>query len=110
MKPGAIATLLVDNRTDQANVYQVGVAEWLDRADTARVAATTDLLISPQVFRLQPGQVGRVAIRAVRPGIEGSGKAYRVLVRQVSPQKATNDMNINLQIQFNVPLLTRVEP
>jgi P pilus assembly chaperone PapD len=108
-KPGSIATLLVDNRTNDTNVYQVGAAEWLDRADPAKVGPTKDLIISPQVFRLGPGQVGRVSIRAVRPDIAGSGKAYRILVRQVAPQRQPNDVNVQFQLQFNVPLLTVVE-
>ena len=51
-----------------------------------------------------------MTIRAVRPGIAGSGKAYRILVRQVAPQRQPNDVNVHFQIQFNVPLLTVVEP
>lgn len=109
-EPGAVTTLIVDNKTDADTVYQVGAAEWLDRSDPAKVGPTQDLIISPQVFRLGPGQVGRVTIRAAQPGIARSGKAYRVLVRQVAPQRPTDDLSIHFRIQFNVPLLTVVEP
>ena len=108
-QPGAVATLLVDNHTDTENVYQVGAAEWLERADPAKVGPTRELTISPQVFRLAPGEVGRVTIRAARPGIARSGKAYRILVRQVAPQRAPGDLNVQFQVQFNIPLLTVVE-
>jgi P pilus assembly chaperone PapD len=108
--PGAAATLLVDNHTDTENVYQVGAAAWLDRSDPGKVGPTRELIISPQVFRLAPGQVGRVTIRAARAGIAGSGKAYRVLVRQVAPQRSPGDLSVHFQVQFSIPLLTKVEP
>jgi P pilus assembly chaperone PapD len=109
-EPGAVATVFVDNKTNADSVYQVGAAEWLDRSDPAKVGPTQDLVISPQVFRLGPGQVGRVTIRAAKPGIARSGKAYRVLVRQVAPRRPAGDLSIHFRIQFNVPLLTVVEP
>lgn len=110
VEPGAVTTLFVDNKTDADSVYQVGAAEWLDRGDPASVGPTRDLIISPQVFRLAPGQVGRVTVRAAGSGVAGSGKAYRILVRQVAPQRPAGDLSIHFRIQFNVPLLTTVEP
>jgi fimbrial chaperone protein len=106
---GAVATLFVDNHTDKESVYQVGAAEWLDRDNPKKVRPTDELTISPQVFRLAPGQVGRVTIRAARAGIANSGKAYRILVREVAPQRSPGDLNVHIRIQFNIPLLTVVE-
>jgi fimbrial chaperone protein len=104
-----VATLLVSNGTATANVYQVGVAEWTDRTDPRKVAPTSDLIVSPQVFRLPPGEVARVRIRAAHPGVAGSGKAYRVLARQVMPDPGGAALSVRVQVQFTVPLLTRAE-
>jgi fimbrial chaperone protein len=105
-EPGAVTTLYLNNNTSTPNVYQVGSAEWVDRSDPTAVAPTTDIVISPQVLRLAPGQTGRVRIRAARPGIAGSGKAYRILARQVAPTKQSGDLSVGFNLQFNVPLLT----
>ncbi len=101
-----IATLFVKNGTATANVYQVGAAAWVDRSDPNSVGPTRDLVVSPQVFRLGPGETGRVRIRAATAGIGGSGKAYRILARQVTPEPRSGDLNVRIQVQFTVPLLT----
>jgi len=85
----------------------VGVAEWVDRADPKKVRATTDIIVSPQVFRLGPHETGQVTLRAARSGIARSGKAYRVIARQVSPKNTDADLSVRFQVQFNVPLLTK---
>jgi P pilus assembly chaperone PapD len=105
-KPGAVATLYLNNNTGTTNVYQVGPAEWTDRSVPTAVAPTKDLTVSPRVLRLRPGEIGRVRITAARPGIAGSGKAYRILARQVAPAQPGGDLKVGINIQFNVPLLT----
>lgn len=105
-EPAAVVTLTVTNGNDTTNVYQVGAAEWLDPRNPRKVGPTRDLVISPQVFRLKPGETGRVRIRAANGGIAGSGKAYRILARQVTPETSHSDFNVRIQVQFTVPLLT----
>ena len=105
-QPGAVATLYLNNNTRTTNVYQVGPAEWTDRSVPTAVAPTKDLTVSPRVLRLRPCETGRVRITSARPGIAGSGKAYRILARQVAPAQPGGDLNVGINIQFNVPLLT----
>lgn len=74
------------NVSTQAAVFTVSALSWVRVGGEDRLEPTRDVLVSPSRFVLQPGssQVIRVAVQR-RPGADEL--TYRVLVRQVLPEK-----------------------
>ncbi|KEF34330.1 MULTISPECIES: fimbrial biogenesis chaperone [Deinococcus] len=74
------------NVSTQPAVFTVSALSWVRVGGEDRLEPTRDVLVSPSRFVLQPGssQVIRVAVQR-RPGADEL--TYRVLVRQVQPEK-----------------------
>lgn len=83
------ASTTITNRGKAAVTVQAELLEWTQAPAGERKIPTRDLLVSPVVFRLEPGasQVVRVGrLKAVEPPAQE--KAYRLQVNEVPPAGA----------------------
>jgi len=100
--------LTVRNQGDQPAVVQVQLFAWSQEAGQDILQPTTDLLVSPPVFTVQPGQsqLLRIALRgAPDPARQLS---YRAILQEVPPQ--TREGGPALQVALRISLPVFVEP
>lgn len=77
----------VSNRGAEPVVMQADAVQWLRDGGTDTDAPTTDLIVNPAVFTMQPGQSQLVRIGLRRAAPDTREATYRIVLREV-PQPA----------------------
>lgn len=100
------AALVLENRGDNAERYQVSVYAWSQTADGQDVAVPTqDLMAAPSVIEI-PAKSKR-AVRVLRVREQGSPAYYRLLLRQLPSAQPAGRMillvNQDLPVAFEDP-------
>src|SRR5262245_15618685 len=100
--------LTVRNQGDQPSVVQVQLFAWSQDAGQDILQPTTDVLVSPPVFTVQPGQsqLLRIALRGVAD--PARQLSYRAILQEV-PQQA-REGGPALQVALKISLPVFVEP
>lgn len=107
-----IATLTVHNSGDTPAVIQLEPMHWRQEDGTDIYKATTDLIATPPIFSLAPGES-----QTVRSGLRGkppsdAEQAYRLYVREVVPESSPAPDNVNagaiqVALRIGVPIFAR---
>ena len=101
-------TLTVRNQGDQPSVVQVQLFAWSQDAGQDILQPTADLLVSPPVFTVQPGQsqLLRIALRgAADPAHQLS---YRAVLQEVPSQARPGGPALQVALKISLPVF--VEP
>ena len=78
------ASVNVVNNGDQAVVMQAEVIDWRrDASATKEDGPTTDMIVNPAVFTMQPGQTQVVRIGMRKPAQATQEGTYRIVLREV---------------------------
>lgn len=85
------------------SVLQVRVMKWNERDDPAKLKPTRDVVISPPVAKLRPGQELTVRIVRVKKRAVRNRECYRVLVDRL-PGREQSKKAVKLQVRHSVPL------
>lgn len=81
---------------------QLRVFAWSQQEGRDQLLPTRDLVLSPPMLALQPGQ--RQLVRVIRPGVAGSGeRSYRILVDEL-PDPARQQQGLHFVMQFSIPV------
>jgi fimbrial chaperone protein len=100
--------LTVRNQGDEAAVVQVQIYAWSQEAGQDVLQPTTDLLLSPPVFTVKPGQAQllRVALRGAPDSARQ--RSYRVVLQEVPGQAPTGAPTLQVALKISLPVF--VEP
>lgn len=81
---------------------QLRAYTWTQSDGADRLEPTRDLLLSPPMMALQPGQ--RQLIRVIRSASAAAGeRSYRILVDEL-PDPARQQQGLNFVMQFSIPV------
>ena len=103
-------SVTLDDRASAPMRLQADVQRWTQNlAGEAITAETSELLVTPPIAQLQPGQkqIFRLALRGQRSATEEL--AYRLILEDISDtvasaQIATN-MNVNFRMRYDLPVM-----
>lgn len=104
---GKIATFKLNNSGAEPVSVQADAFAWSQDAGGDKLVPAADLVISPRIVTLAPGQemLVRIALRAPA----GDTRAYRLKLRELPPP-ATSELNgVRTLIEHNIPLFFLAE-
>jgi fimbrial chaperone protein len=104
-KPSAV--MRVENRADAAITVQLQVMSWSQSGNRDELAISRELLATPQVFRLRPGQVQVVRIALLRPVDDNRELAYRLLLDEVPPAPAADFRGLQVALRLSMPVFVQ---
>jgi fimbrial chaperone protein len=107
---GVPAELTISNRGKLAARFEAKVVTWRQDADgTMQFAPTTDLVVYPTLFTVEPG--GKRSIRiATTSGPTANERSYRIFVEELPPLRAGVDLaastttSISMRTRMGVPI------
>jgi fimbrial chaperone protein len=100
---GAGAVTLT-NRGAEATDFQVTAHQWHGTDGSAlQLEPSTDLVVAPGVFRLEPGQSRRVRVLA-RVTADRVERAYRLSVTQLPAATSTANPGVAMLMQLSLPV------
>lgn len=101
------ALWLSNTGTEPLNT-QLRAYAWTQTDGADQLVPTRDLLLSPPMMALQPGQ--RQLIRVIRSGTAAAGeRSYRILVDEL-PDPARQQQGLNFVMQFSIPVFAGTSP
>lgn len=101
------AVMRVENRGDAAITVQLQALSWSQSANRDELSASRELLATPQVFRLRPGQVQVVRIALLRPVDDKRELAYRLLLDEVPPPPAADFRGLQMALRISMPVFVQ---
>ena len=90
----------------QASAFRWRMSESIESLD-----ATDAVLINPPIFKLEPGetQLLRIGLRSPVPSQAGVELAYRVILEEIPPSRASDVGGIRTLLRISLPLFARAE-
>ena len=112
--PGAATTLILRNTGTEAISAQLRVFKWLQQNETEELIATEDVVASPPLAKLEPGQDYTVRIvRVARRPVEGE-ETYRLLVDELPQAQRAGGLGVKFALRYSQPVFfgsaSRVSP
>jgi len=87
---------------------QLRVFAWSQADGNDQLTPSRDLVVSPPMIALQPGQ--RQLVRVIRSGAVGAGeRSYRILVDEL-PDPMKPAQGLQFVMQFSIPVFSGAEP
>lgn len=105
--PATASVLNLRNQSEKRTTVQIRVFRWTQKNGAEKLEPTTNVIASPPVAKLAPGQ--DYVVRVVRVGkapINGE-ESYRVLVDEVPVKGDTRDGNVKLVVRQSIPVFFR---
>lgn len=101
------AVMRVENRGDAAITVQLQAMSWSHTDNRDQLAISRELLATPQVFRLRPGQVQVVRVALLRPVDDQRELAYRLLLDEVPPPPAADFRGLQMALRISMPVFVQ---
>ncbi len=101
------AVMRVENRGEATTTVQLQAFSWSQAEQRDALMASRDLLATPQVFRLRPGQVQVVRIALLRPVDDQRELAYRLLLDEVPPPPAADFRGLQMALRISMPIFVQ---
>jgi len=94
--------LWLSNSGSEPLSAQLRVFAWSQQDGKDQLLPTRDLVLSPPMLALQPGQ--RQLVRVIRPGAAGGvERSYRILLDEL-PDPARQQQGLHFVMQFSIPV------
>jgi fimbrial chaperone protein len=94
----------VTNPTEQPVVVQLQVMAWAQHHGTDVYTPTQDLLVTPPIFRLEPGMTQTVRAGLRRPPSGPQEQAYRVYVQEVPAPARPGAEGLRVALRLGIPV------
>ncbi len=104
-KPSAV--MRVENRGSATITVQLKAMSWSQSGNRDQLADSRELLATPQVFRLRPGQVQVVRVALLRPVDDRRELAYRLLLDEVPPPPAADFRGLQMALRISMPVFVQ---
>ena len=101
------AVMRVENRGDASITVQLQAMNWSQVDGHDKLSPSRELLATPQVFRLRPGQVQVVRVALLRPVDEQRELAYRLLLDEVPPPPAADFRGLQMALRVSMPVFVQ---
>ncbi len=104
-KPSAV--MRVENRGDATITVQLQAMNWSQYGNQDQLAISRELLATPQVFRLRPGQVQVVRIALLGPVDATRERAFRLLLDEVPLSPAADFRGLQMALRLSMPVFVQ---
>lgn len=104
-KPSAV--MRVENRGDASITVQLQAMRWWQAENHDQLEPSRELLATPQVFRLRPGQVQLVRVALLRPVDDQRELTYRLLLDEVPSPPATDFRGLQMALRISMPVFVQ---
>lgn len=95
--------MTVSNRGSEPVMVQLRPFDWTQDAGGDRLEPAPDVLVSPPMFRLEPGS--QQVVRAWFPDTgPAHGRAWRVLIDELPPARDTEQEPVRVALRLSVPV------
>ncbi|MFT3726178.1 MAG: fimbria/pilus periplasmic chaperone [Hyphomonadaceae bacterium] len=99
-----IVTLHVQNDDKEPRIFEVQAFRWSQEGGEDRLAPAIDLVVTPPIVKLAPGEEKIIRVGVMKKDRESNGeKAYRLLLRDITPTELQAG-ELHLQMQYLLPL------
>ncbi|ADU70647.1 molecular chaperone [Pantoea sp. At-9b] len=98
--------LWLENRGDATTLMQVRIFTWQQVNQREQYQTQTDVVASPPLVRIEPGQKQLVRLIKQTPPAAGKEMAYRVVLDEIPTPRTpgTNQAGLTFQMRYSVPL------
>ncbi len=104
-KPSAV--MRVENRGDASITVQLQSMSWSQAGNQDQLAVSRELLATPQIFRLRPGQVQVVRIALLGTVDATRERAYRLLLDEIPPPPAAEFRGLQMALRISMPVFVQ---
>jgi fimbrial chaperone protein len=98
-----VAVLEVENTGDSATLAQVDALAWTQNAGQESLEPTAELLATPLVMNLAPGETQKVRVGLREPAGAANERSYRVIVGEVNPTYLAS-AGLRFAVRISVPV------
>ena len=98
-----VAVLEVQNTADSATLAQVDTFFWTQRGGGDLLEPTTELVATPLVLNLAPGETHLVRVGLREPNRSPVERSYRLFVREVAPASVPGS-GLRFAVRIGVPV------
>jgi fimbrial chaperone protein len=98
-----VVTLEVQNTGDAPTLVQADALSWIQDAGEEALDATSELVATPLVVSLAPGETQKIRVGLREPNRAPAERAYRVLVSEVNPTFLTS-AGLRFAVRISVPV------
>lgn len=95
--------LWLTNTGDAPLHAQVRVQQWTQADGAEQLAPTRDLVASPAIVKIAPGQKQLVRLLRLQPATTGREQAYRVLVDELPKTDGPAGSGLTLLLRYSIP-------
>lgn len=98
--------LWLENRGNASTIMQVRIFDWQQVSGKDQYQTQQQVVASPPMVRLEPGQKQLVRLIKQTPPAAGQEKAYRVVLDEIPTPRTPgeNQAGLNFQMRYSVPL------
>lgn len=98
------AVITLQNNAAEPVLVQVQTFAWPDRAETAALEPTRELVAVPAVAELAPGKKQLIRVAARGAGRPDAESAYRLVITEVPPDQADGRAGVRFALRFSLPV------
>lgn len=102
-----IAAFVVRNAGVRPTTIEVSLVRWSQRHGHDVYAATRELLASPPLFRLGPGEEQTVRVGMLHRAAGPREEAYRMFLTEVPPPPAPGFHGLAIALRLSIPVFVR---
>lgn len=95
------------NRGRSAATFEARVFDWQQPAGEDKLSPTRALIVSPAVFRLQPGATQLIRVGLLELSHQGGEAAYRLLLEEVLASGNAPAQGLRIALNFSIPIFVR---
>lgn len=101
-----ISSLRLANNGPQTQTYEISAHAWLQVDGEDQLSAAPDVIITPPVISLEPGEESVVRVGILNPSPHKvTEETYRLRIRDISPPNDVSKQNLHIQMEFLLPLI-----
>lgn len=104
-KPSAV--MRVENRGDATITVQLQAMSWTQSGNQDQLTISRELLATPQVFRLRPGQVQVVRVALLGQVDATRERAFRLLLDEVPPTPPADFRGLQMALRLSMPVFVQ---
>ncbi len=109
-----IETVIFKNKGDDPVTLQTQVFQWSQKNGQNIYTPTKDMITSPAMFKIAPGQkqLLRIALRNVSVATSSQQQTYRIFLTQILPVKIkqTAPEQVNTKLKISLPIFIDLDP
>jgi fimbrial chaperone protein len=108
LAPNASTTsLTLENTGEEPVTVQASLMSWSQEGGRDQLTASTDLIVSPPIFKLAPRARQTIRVGVLRPADPKVERAYRLYLTEVPPPRTPDQVGVTVALQLGIPLFVQ---